>query len=140
MTTQTQTTTTKKKYTFAVGRRKAAVAKVKLFSGKGTSTVGSKDASKYFYLTSPEVFYNRPFAVTQTQSKYYFEATLLGGGHKSQLTALTLAIARALVKIDEGNRATLRQSGLLSIDPRVRQRRHVGTGGKARRAKQSPRR
>ncbi|MEK7527533.1 MAG: 30S ribosomal protein S9 [Patescibacteria group bacterium] len=131
-------TKSSKKYTYAVGRRKAAVATVKLFSGKGESTVNKIEVSKYFPTTF--IYLDKPFIKTDTLNKYYFEAKIVGGGKEGQREALTLALSRALKIINVDYTAPLRQAGLLTVDSRVRQRRMVGTGGKSRRQKQSPKR
>lgn len=133
---------TKNTYTYAVGRRRAAVATVKLFSGKsGESMVNGKSLKVYFPASHEQLILDKPFKVTETLSKYYYSAKLIGGGKNGQLEALTLALARALKKIDEAAfKPALRAAGLLTVDSRVRERRMVGTGGKARRQKQSPKR
>lgn len=131
-------TKSNKKYTYALGRRKAAVASVKLFTGKEVSTVNKKNVDLYFPNT--HTFLNKPFTETKTAGKYYFESKIVGGGKEGQREALTLAIARALQKIDADYTLSLRQAGLLTVDSRVRERRMIGTGGKARRKKQSPKR
>lgn len=131
-------TKSNKKYTSALGRRKSAIARIKLFTGKEISTVNTKNVDIYFPTT--HTFLNKPFTVTKTDGKYYFEAKIIGGGVEGQREALTLAIARALKKIDTDFTLVLRQAGLLTVDSRVRERRMIGTGGKARRQKQSPKR
>jgi len=129
------------KYTAAVGRRRSAIANVKLFSGKGDSLVNRLPVDKYFPGLLNQLNYQKPFNVTNTVDKYHFVAKIVGGGNKSQAQALCLAISRCLVKINpETYKPSLRPAGLLTVDSRVRQRRHVGTGGKARRQKQSPKR
>jgi small subunit ribosomal protein S9 len=133
--------TNTKKYTYAVGRRRSAVATIKLFSGKGESTVNGTEVSKYFSGNLNKIVYSKPFTVTETDGKYYFQAKITGGGTNGQLDALALSIARALKKVDEAAYLpALRAENLLSVDSRVRERRKVGTGGKARRTKQSPKR
>ena len=131
-------TKSNKKYTSALGRRKSAVARIKLFTGKEVSVVNGKNLDAYFPNT--HTFIGKPFTVTKTTGKYYFEAKIIGGGKEGQREALTLAIARALKKIDADFTLVLRQAGLLTVDSRVRERRMIGTGGKARRQKQSPKR
>lgn len=131
-------TKSNKKYTSAIGRRKSAVARIKLFTGKEVSVVNGKNLDLYFPTT--HTFIGKPFTETKTTGKYYFEAKIIGGGIEGQREALTLAIARALKKIDVDFTSVLRQAGLLTVDSRVRERRMVGTGGKARRQKQSPKR
>ena len=125
-------------YIYALGRRKAAVATVKLYKGKGDSIINSRPLNKYFPLTFSRL--DLPFVTTETQNKYYFNAKIVGGGKTGQLSALILALSRALKKSNEDFTSLLAQAGLLTVDARVRERRMVGTGGKARRQKQSPKR
>jgi small subunit ribosomal protein S9 len=129
-------------YTYALGRRKSAVATVKLFAGKnGDSQVNGQKTTAYFSGEHNQILLNKPFAVTSTENKYYYQSKIVGGGKSGQLEALVLAISRALKKIDEtAYKSLLRTAGLLTVDSRVRERRMVGTGGKARRQKQSPKR
>jgi len=131
---------TTKKTLSTVGRRKEAVAIVKLIPGKGESLVNKKSVDKYFPSEFSKVAYSKPFVMTSTEGKFHFEAKVLGGGKEGQLEALSLALARALLKHDVAHKPSLRANDLLTVDARVRQRRHIGTGGKARRTKQSPRR
>lgn len=127
-------------YTYAIGRRKSAIAAVKLFSGKAKSMVNGIALEKYFPGSNFEIRYLKPFNITDTLGKYYYSAKVSGGGKSGQLDALILAISRTLKKIDVAFGATLRANGLITVDSRVRQRRNIGTGGKARRQKQSPKR
>lgn len=129
------------KFTHAVGRRKSASARVRLFKGQGQNLVNGKAASEVFSLAKLQAEFLRPFKVTSLADKYYFTARVVGGGTASQTEALALGISRALTQIEKDKiKPTLRKHGLLTRDPRVRQRRMVGTGGKARRKKQSPKR
>jgi small subunit ribosomal protein S9 len=136
------TTKTPKKisttYVYALGRRKAAVATVKLFKGKGESIINNRSPDKYFPLTFSLL--NLPFTLTDTLDKYHYAAKIVGGGKTGQLSALTLALSRALVKSNPDFTSPLAKATLLTVDARVRERRMVGTGGKARRQKQSPKR
>lgn len=135
-------------YTYAVGRRKTAVARVRLYAKSnvpGTEgvqlSVNGKDAATYFGGNAEKNQYRRPFLLTETLTKMSASAKVVGGGVQSQLDAVVHGIARALSKLDsEKYRATLKAAGLLTRDPRAKERRKVGTGGKARRAKQSPKR
>lgn len=127
-------------YTYAIGRRKAAVATVKLFASKGESTVNKMPADKYFPGKTAQIAYDRPFVTTDTVAKYHFIAKITGGGKAGQVEALSLALCRALVKINESFKAIIKPTGLLTVDSRVKERRMVGTGGKSRRQKQSPKR
>jgi small subunit ribosomal protein S9 len=133
-------TTSKNSYTRSIGRRKSAVASLKLFSGKGESTVNGLALDKYFPTKTEKIVYDKPFDLTKTLSKYHFQAKVVGGGKTGQVQALSLAISRCLVKINEAFKTDLRANGLLTVDSRVKERRMVGTGGKSRRQKQSPKR
>ena len=132
--------TPKNSYIRTLGRRKSAVATIKLFSGKGDSLVNKIDLVKYFPTKTEQIVYDKPFEVTKTLGKYYYLATIKGGGKTGQVQALNLAISRALIKINELFKPDLRAAGLLTVDSRVKERRMVGTGGKSRRQKQSPKR
>ena len=133
--------TKKVDYTYAVGRRRTAVARVRLYRGKGENTINGKEFSKYFEGEIAKKLIAKPFGVTETSDKYYFSARVVGGGKNSQLEAVILGIARSLSKIaPEKNNPLLRKMGLLTRDGRERQRRMVGKGGKSRRKKQSPKR
>lgn len=132
---------TSKKYTYSVGRRKSSSVRVRLYKGKGQNMVNGKQAESYFPGELNKVALEKPFVLTKTEGKYYFEAKIVGGGKKGQLDALVHGIAKALKEVDtEKHKMPLRKAGLLTRDSRVRLRRMVGTGGKARRKKQSPKR
>jgi len=130
----------KNTYTRSIGRRKSAVASVKLFSGKGESTVNTLALEKYFPTKTEKIVFDKPFEITKTMGKYHFQAKIVGGGKTGQVQALCLAISRSLIKINEAFKPELRLAGLLTVDSRVKERRMVGTGGKSRRQKQSPKR
>ncbi len=128
-------------YSYGTGRRRIASARVRVFKGKGESLVNDKPIEKYFPGETNKSFYLRPLILTETQEKYYFTAKIAGGGIKGQLDALVHGISRALSKTDPKKfRAALKKAGLLTRDARIRQRRMIGTGGKSRREKQSPKR
>lgn len=128
-------------YFIGVGRRKESVARVRMYRGKGGNTVNGKPANEYFAGELNKKALAKPFGATETSDKYYFSARVTGGGVNGQLTATVLGISRALVKVSsDKNRIPLKKLGLLSRDSRIRQRRMVGMGGKARRKKQSPKR
>lgn len=131
---------TKKNWIYAVGRRRSANARVRLFKGTGQNMVNGQPIGEYFPGISNEVVWKKPFEVTQTSGKYFVTVKTVGGGKKGQLGATVHGIARALSLAQEKFRAPLKTEGLLTRDPRVRERRKVGTGGKARRKKQSPKR
>lgn len=135
-------------YTYAVGRRKTAIARVRLYSKASVPTkdgvqllVNDKPAEVYFGGNATKADYRKAFITTETLTKMSASVKVVGGGIQSQLDALVHGVARALSKLDpEKYRAKLKEAGLLTRDPRAKERRKVGTGGKARRAKQSPKR
>lgn len=128
-------------YIYGVGRRKESSARVRLYRGKAENTVNGIPSGKYFPGEIAAKSIAKPFGATETSDKYYFSGKVMGGGKEGQLSAVVLAIARALVKVaPDKNKAVLKKLGLLTRDSRERQRRMVGKGGKARRAKQSPKR
>ncbi|MBM3205909.1 30S ribosomal protein S9 [Candidatus Shapirobacteria bacterium] len=133
--------TTKKDFVFAVGRCKAAVARVRLSRGKGKITVNGKTIEEYFPGEVAKTFWQKPFQVTQTEGKYDASVKVEGSGWSGQLKAVTHGLARALNKENEKTyRTALKKNKLLTRDARVKERRKVGQGGKARRKKQSPKR
>lgn len=133
--------TKKLSYIYADGKRKTSSARVRLYRGKGESTVNGKPIAEFFPGAVDKTQWEKPFGLTETSGKYFITAKVVGGGTRSQLDALVLGIARAFSKSDpEKFRPLLKKGGLLSRDSRERQRRMVGTGGKARRKKQSPKR
>lgn len=131
----------KPNWTYAVGRRRSASARVRLFRGKGESTVNSKPIADYFPGAIFNDIYTKPFKILDVSDKFYVTVKVIGGGKKGQVDATVLGIARAFVKLSEEKfRKPLKKAGLLTRDSRIRERRKVGTGGKARRKKQSPKR
>lgn len=146
--------TIKRDYTYAIGRTKEAVARVRLYSHvkegarwgdipvkKDQMLVNGMEIEKYFGGSVNKVIYMKPFILTKTEGKYAVTIKVQGGGRNGQLDAFVQGVARALCAIDKAKfRPVLKKAGLLKRDARVRQRRMVGTGGKARRAKQSPKR
>lgn len=145
---KTKKPTTKANYTYAVGRRKTANARVRIYKSKSVPgydgvqlTVNGKPAEQYFPGETAKAAYRKPFILTETLTKMSASVVVAGSGKTGQLDAVIHGIARALALLDrEAFRATLKTAGLLTRDPRTRQRRMIGTGGKARRAKQSPKR
>lgn len=134
-------TKTKKDYIYAVGRRKTASARVRLFRGKGETTVNNVSIAKYFQSEISKDTWAKPFRVVDGVDKFYATVKVVGGGITARVEAVAHAIAKALAKLDKENfRIALKKAGLLTSDSRNRERRKVGTGGKARRAKQSPKR
>lgn len=120
----------------AVGRRKQAIARVRLVPGTGSITVNGRELADYFPNKLHQQLINDPFTVLELSGSYDVIARISGGGPSGQAGALRLGIARALNQIDvENNRATLKKSGFLSRDARVKERKKAGLK-KARKAPQ----
>lgn len=124
----------------AVGRRKEAVARVRLFKGKGLLTVNGKNINEYFSIIGASVKYGQPFAVTNTLKQFDATIKVSGGGVTSQLDAVVHGLSRALLLADSNFRILLKHAGLLTRDARVKERRKYGLAQKARAKKQSPKR
>lgn len=125
----------------AVGRRREAVARVRLFKGQGQLTVNGKPISEYFKGFIAQKLYQRPFELTKTLGELSGSVKVIGGGVHSQLEATVHGIARALQILDKDkHRGILKSDGLLTRDSRSRERRKIGQGGRARAKKQSPKR
>lgn len=124
----------------AVGRRKEAIARVRLVSGEGQMTVNGKPVSEYFSGAVFKTLYSKPFEVTKTAGKYSVSVKVEGGGVRSQLDALIHGLARALTKLNPDFKTLLKREGLMTRDARVKERRKYGNAGKARAKKQSPKR
>lgn len=120
--------------THALGRRKAAVARVYLTAGKGNVVVNGRALENYFALDSLRYIVNQPFAVTVTEGQFDVKVTVVGGGIKGQAEAIRLGIARALCEINsEANRPALKAAGLLTRDAREVERKKPGQPGARRR-------
>ena len=103
--------------------------------------VNNQPIGKYFSGEIARTTYLKPFEITNSVGKFGFAVSVEGSGKSAQLDATVHAIARALVKLDaDVYKTTLKKAGLLTRDSRMKESRKVGTGGKARRAKQSPKR
>ncbi len=157
--TEQKTTSTKKplkrEFVSATGKRKEAVARVRLYQfvkesltwanvpvKKGEMLVNQKPIAEYFPSTAEQHRYTEPLRITNAhQNNYAFTIKVVGGGHAGQLDAVIAGISNVLQKLDpEKYRPILKKKGFLTRDARIRQRRNIGTGGKARRQKQSPKR
>ncbi|KKQ38335.1 MAG: 30S ribosomal protein S9 [Candidatus Roizmanbacteria bacterium GW2011_GWA2_37_7] len=142
-------------YYQAVGRRKESTARVRLYIvskrdktvdvrgsaiKQGSIIINGKLADDYFPRSAEKTLLAKPFVLTENVDRFVVSILVKGGGKSGQLEATVHGIARALCLVDAKHRTTLRKEGLLTRDPRVRERRKVGMGGKARRKKQSPKR
>lgn len=126
---------------YAVGRRKTASARVKIFPGKQEILVNGKPISQYWQSASQKVRYELPFKVTKTLGSYTATVKVSGSGLNGQVDAFVHAVARAFDKIDSKKyRPLLKTEKLLTRDSRMKETRKVGRGGKARFKKQSPKR
>jgi small subunit ribosomal protein S9 len=118
-----------------VGRRKVAVARVRLRDGSGRVTLNGRALEDYFPTMAIRMRVMEPLQVVQVQGRYDVDATLEGGGVNGQADALRLGIARALIEVDSELRPTLKKAGLLTRDARAVESKKYGLR-KARRAVQ----
>ncbi len=116
-------------YWYGLGRRKTAIAKVRLTKGTGTITVNGE------VVANPSRVYLEPLKVLGQEKAFNVEAKTIGGGIVSQLDAIRLGITRALDKFDSDWHTTLKKEGFLTRDPRMKERKKPGLRG-ARRAPQ----
>lgn len=110
----------------AIGRRKAAVARVYVSEGSGVITINKRPLEVYFPSSILQYIVKQPLTTLQVAEKYDIKVTLAGGGYKGQAEALRLAIARALVKINPEDKPALRAEGFMTRDPRSVERKKPG--------------
>ena len=110
----------------AIGRRKSAVARVYLTEGTGKITINKVDITKYFPSAILQYVVKQPLELLEVAGKYDIKANLDGGGFTGQSQALRLAIARALVKVDEEDKKKLKDQGFLTRDAREVERKKPG--------------
>ena len=127
--------TSAKPYFYGTGRRKSSVARVRLYPGTGAITINGRDVDDYFGLETLKLIMNQPFDVTDTMGKFDVVANVNGGGISGQAGAIRHGIARALLLADETFRGALKKAGLLTRDPRMKERKKYGLKA-ARRAPQ----
>lgn len=133
-------TTTKTKYTYGAGRRKAATARVRLLKGKGEIMINDKPASEY--LSGNKTLLAEitdPLAATQKQKDYNITIRVSGGGLAGQVDAIKLAISKALVTEFPEFRPVLKKAGLMKRDSREKERKHYGLRGARKREQFSKR-
>ena len=123
------------KFYEGVGRRKSAIARVRLFAGSGAFTVNDKPATEYFPLPALINQVLHPLKATQNEERFTISAQVRGGGPMGQSDAVSLGLARALLAADENFKGALRKAGLLTRDPREKERKKAGLK-RARKAKQ----
>lgn len=129
--------TTKKKVQYwGTGRRKKAVARVRVLpGGTGAITVNKRSLDEYFPLDTLKLIVNQPFAETDTAGKFDVIVNVRGGGYTGQAGAIRHGISRALCNVDETYRPALKKAGFLTRDPRMKERKKYGLK-KARKAPQ----
>ena len=121
-------------YVYGTGRRKEAVARVRLLPGDGSIVVNGKDAADYFGGTPGLATLRLPFRVTETEGRYSASVLVAGGGFSGQAGAIRHVIARALLTAHPDARSALRSAGLLTRDPRAKERKKYGL----KRARKAP--
>ncbi len=121
-------------YTYGTGRRKTAVARVRLLPGDGSIIVNGKDVADYFGRTGGAAQLRVPFRVTETEGRYSASVLVAGGGFSGQAGAIRHGIARALLSAHPDARHVLREAGLLTRDPRAKERKKYGL----KRARKAP--
>lgn len=117
----------------ATGRRKTAVARVRLFKGAGKITINGRAFEEYFPTTDLRLIVEAPFKVVEGVGQYDVIAICEGGGVPGQAGALRHGISRALIQADENLRGVLKKAGFLTRDPRMKERKKPGQPGARRR-------
>jgi len=121
------------------GRRKTAIARVRLATGSGKILINGRSFENYFPLESLRVFASQPLTVTGLNDKYDAQIKVRGGGPNGQAGAVRHGIARALLTVDSNLRPVLKAEGLLTRDPRMRERKKYGQPGARKRFQYSKR-
>ena len=124
-----------KPYFYGTGRRKSSVARVRIYNGTGKITINDRDIDDYFGLDTLKLIVRQPLGITDTTEKFDIVCRVAGGGVSGQAGAVRHGIARALLQYDENLRPALKKAGLLTRDPRMKERKKYGLKG-ARRAPQ----
>ena len=128
-------------YIEAVGRRKVATARVRIYEGNGDFVVNNQLVGDYFgNITNAPAIYNKPFDLTGTKGKFAVSVVVKGSGINSQMEAMIHGLSRALVEYNPEFKIFLKSAGLMTRDDRMKETRKIGMGGKARRKRQSPKR
>ena len=120
---------------YGKGRRKTSVARVRLVPGQGNITINRRSMDDYFGLQTLELIVKQPLELTGTTSAYDVIVSVKGGGHTGQAGAIRHGISRALLEVDADYRKVLKSAGLLTRDPRMKERKKYGLK-KARKASQ----
>ena len=120
---------------YGTERRKTSVARVRLVPGQGNITINRRSMDDYFGLQTLELIVKQPLELTGTTSAYDVIVSVKGGGHTGQAGAIRHGISRALLEVDADYRKVLKSAGLLTRDPRMKERKKYGLK-KARKASQ----
>ena len=120
---------------YGTGRRKKSVARVYIYNGSGKITINKRDIDDYISMDILKMIVNQPFEATKTVGKYDVLVNVYGGGVTGQAGAIRHGIARALLQVDKAYRPMLKKEGLLTRDPRMKERKKYGLKS-ARRAPQ----
>ena len=120
---------------YGTGRRKSSVARVYLVPGSGTITVNKRELDQYFGMETLKLIIRQPLELTGTTGKFDVKINVFGGGFTGQAGAIRHGISRALLQADSDFRPVLKKAGLLTRDPRMKERKKYGLKG-ARRAPQ----
>jgi small subunit ribosomal protein S9 len=121
-------------YYAGTGRRKSAVARVRLYPGTGAIVINGRPLEEVFNRPSHQTLILKPFRVTENQDKFNAQVKVAGGGISGWAGAIAHGIARAMLKVDENLKKPLRQNGLLTRDSRVKERKKYGL----KRARKAP--
>lgn len=124
-----------KPYFYGTGRRKSSVARVRVYNGTGKITINDRDIDDYFGLETLKLIVRQPLNITDTLGKFDIVCRVAGGGVTGQAGAIRHGISRALLQYDAELRPALKKAGLLTRDPRMKERKKYGLKG-ARRAPQ----
>lgn len=119
--------------TWAVGRRKTAVARVRLSPGSGKWIINGREIEDYFPIEAQRITITQPLRLTETVNKFDIFVNVTGGGSHGQADAVRHGLARALNKVDAALRPKLKAAGMLTRDPRMRERKKYGQPGARKR-------
>ena len=128
------TIATGERYYYGTGRRKTAVARVRLYPGSGTIVINGKPFQDVFTWELLQLRARRPLVTTETEGRFNVQAKIAGGGISAWADALAHGISRALIAFDENLRPTLRKAGLVTRDSRIKERKKPGL----KRARKAP--
>ena len=120
-------------WTWATGRRKGATAQVRIRPGTGRITINNREYENYFTTDALRGYIEQPLAVTNSTDKFDIAVNVKGGGLMGQAGAIRHGLARTLIALDPGTREVLKESGMLTRDARVKERKKPGQPGARKR-------